>query len=95
MTRQHKRGFRPSIETLETRSLMATSLIASLTGSDRKFSDIAVRMLDNQAREVLPSEFLPAAERNDLMRSIDRWVLTAYEERVVVATKALRTYLQR
>ena len=34
-------------------------------------------MLDNQAREVLPSEFLPAAERNDLMRSIDRWVLAA------------------
>ncbi|HEV7432422.1 MAG TPA: EAL domain-containing protein, partial [Steroidobacteraceae bacterium] len=27
--------------------------------------------------EVLPSEFLPAAERNDLMRSIDRWVLSA------------------
>jgi EAL domain-containing protein (putative c-di-GMP-specific phosphodiesterase class I) len=26
---------------------------------------------------VLPSEFLPAAERNDLMRSIDRWVLAA------------------
>lgn len=26
---------------------------------------------------------------------LDRWVLTAYEERVVVATKALRTYLQR
>jgi glyoxylase-like metal-dependent hydrolase (beta-lactamase superfamily II) len=26
---------------------------------------------------------------------LDRWVLTAYEERVIVATKALRTYLQR
>ena len=26
---------------------------------------------------------------------LDRWVLTAYEERVVVATKGLRTYLQR
>jgi EAL domain-containing protein (putative c-di-GMP-specific phosphodiesterase class I) len=25
----------------------------------------------------LPSEFLPAAERNDLMRNIDRWVLRA------------------
>ena len=34
-------------------------------------------MLDTQAREVLPSEFLPAAERNDLMRNIDRWVLAA------------------
>jgi EAL domain-containing protein (putative c-di-GMP-specific phosphodiesterase class I) len=26
---------------------------------------------------VLPSEFLPAAERNDLMKNIDRWVLGA------------------
>ncbi len=26
---------------------------------------------------------------------LDRWVLTAYEERVIVATRALKTYLQR
>ena len=29
------------------------------------------------------------------IHALDRWVLTAYEERVVVATKALSTYLQR
>jgi EAL domain-containing protein (putative c-di-GMP-specific phosphodiesterase class I) len=51
--------------------------IASLGGDSRKVFDVAVRMLDLQAREVLPSEFLPAAERNDLMRAIDRWVLGA------------------
>ena len=51
--------------------------IASLSGSVQKIFDVAVRMLDTQAREVLPSEFLPAAERNDLMRNIDRWVLRA------------------
>ncbi len=62
---------------LENRFHLVQHPIASLTGGDRKFFDIAVRMLDNQAREVLPSEFLPAAERNDLMRSIDRWVLAA------------------
>ncbi len=62
---------------LENRFQLLQQPIASLTGSERKFFDIAVRMLDNQAREVLPSEFLPAAERNDLMRSIDRWVLAA------------------
>jgi EAL domain-containing protein (putative c-di-GMP-specific phosphodiesterase class I) len=61
----------------ENRFHLVQHPIASLSGSDRKFSDIAVRMLDNQSREVLPSEFLPAAERNDLLRSIDRWVLTA------------------
>ena len=51
--------------------------IASLNGNAQKIFDVAVRMLDLQAREVLPSEFLPAAERNDLMRSIDRWVIAA------------------
>jgi PAS domain S-box-containing protein len=60
--------------------------IASLTGSAQKIFDVAVRMLDTQAREVLPSEFLPAAERNDLMRSIDRWVLRAALE--VIAKRA-------
>jgi diguanylate cyclase (GGDEF)-like protein len=51
--------------------------IASLNGDAQKVYDVAVRMLDLQGREVLPSEFLPAAERNDLMKSIDRWVLGA------------------
>jgi multidomain signaling protein FimX len=62
---------------LENRFQLVQHPVASLTGSNRKFFDIAVRMLDNQAHEVLPSEFLPAAERNDLMRNIDRWVLAA------------------
>ena len=61
----------------ENRFHLVQHPIASLTGDAQKFFDIAVRMLDTQAREVLPSEFLPAAERNDLMRHIDRWVLTA------------------
>jgi PAS domain S-box-containing protein len=62
---------------LENRFQLLQHPIASLTGGNRKLFDIAVRMLDNQGREVLPSEFLPAAERNDLMRNIDRWVLAA------------------
>ena len=61
----------------ENRFHLVQQPIASLTGSAEKMFDIAVRMLDNQAREVLPSEFLPAAERNDLLREIDRWVLSA------------------
>jgi EAL domain-containing protein (putative c-di-GMP-specific phosphodiesterase class I)/GGDEF domain-containing protein len=61
----------------ENRFHLVQQPIASLTGSAEKMFDIAVRMLDNQAREVLPSEFLPAAERNDLLRDIDRWVLSA------------------
>lgn len=62
---------------LENRFQLLQHPIASLTGGERKFFDVAVRMLDTQAREVLPSEFLPAAERNDLMRNIDRWVVAA------------------
>jgi multidomain signaling protein FimX len=61
----------------ENRFHLVQQPIASLTGSTQKMFDVAVRMLDTQAREVLPSEFLPAAERNDLTRSIDRWVLGA------------------
>jgi EAL domain-containing protein (putative c-di-GMP-specific phosphodiesterase class I) len=34
-------------------------------------------MLDEQNQEVLPSLFMPAAERNDLMKNIDRWVIGA------------------
>jgi diguanylate cyclase (GGDEF)-like protein/PAS domain S-box-containing protein len=61
----------------ENRFHLVQQPIASLSGGAQKIFDVAVRMLDLQAREVLPSEFLPAAERNDLMRSIDRWVLGA------------------
>ena len=61
----------------ENRFHLVQQPIASLSGDAQKVFDVAVRMLDHQAREVLPSEFLPAAERNDLMRSIDRWVLGA------------------
>ena len=38
-------------------------------------SDVLVRMVDANSREVLPNQFLPAAERNGMMRKIDRWVL--------------------
>jgi EAL domain-containing protein (putative c-di-GMP-specific phosphodiesterase class I) len=34
-------------------------------------------MLDEQGGEVLPAEFIRAAERNDLMKNIDRWVIGA------------------
>ncbi|HKC15110.1 MAG TPA: EAL domain-containing protein [Steroidobacteraceae bacterium] len=61
----------------ENRFHLVQQPIASLSGGTQKMFDVAMRMLDTQGREVLPSEFLPAAERNDLMRPIDRWVLGA------------------
>jgi diguanylate cyclase (GGDEF)-like protein len=62
---------------MENRFRLVQQPIASLNGSSQKIFDAAVRMLDLQGKEVLPSEFLPAAARNDLMRNIDRWVLGA------------------
>jgi PAS domain S-box-containing protein len=51
--------------------------IASLLGDDREMFDLLVRMLDESGQEVLPSEFLAAAERTDLMKNIDRWIVGA------------------
>jgi EAL domain-containing protein (putative c-di-GMP-specific phosphodiesterase class I) len=44
---------------------------------------VAVRMLDLQGKDVLPSEFLPAAARNGLLRDIDRWVVGAALRNIV------------
>jgi len=39
--------------------------------------DMLVRLEDEQGDSILPSEFLPTAERNDMMKTIDRRILTA------------------
>jgi len=62
---------------MENRFRLLQQPIASLMGEDRGMFDVLVRMLDEQGQEVLPSEFIPAAERNDLMKNIDRWVIGA------------------
>jgi multidomain signaling protein FimX len=62
---------------MENRFRLMQQPIASLMGEDRGMFDVLVRMVDEQGQEVLPSEFMAAAERNDLMKNIDRWVLGA------------------
>ncbi len=62
---------------MENRFRLVQQPIASLLGDERVMFDVLVRMLDEQGEEVLPSEFMPAAERNDLMKNIDRWVIGA------------------
>ena len=62
---------------MENRFRLVQQPIAALGGGDQKIYDMAIRMLDSQGKEVLPSEFLPAAARNDLLRNIDRWVIGA------------------
>jgi EAL domain-containing protein (putative c-di-GMP-specific phosphodiesterase class I)/GGDEF domain-containing protein len=51
--------------------------IASLVGEGESMFDLVVRMLDEKGNELLPSEFLAAAQRTDLMKNIDRWVVGA------------------
>ena len=62
---------------MENRFRLVQQPIASLLGEDKGMFDVLVRMLDEQGGEVLPAEFIAAAERNDLMKNIDRWVIGA------------------
>jgi diguanylate cyclase (GGDEF)-like protein len=62
---------------MENRFRLVQQPIASLQGEDKGMFDVLVRMLDEHGTEVLPNEFMAAAERNDLMKNIDRWVVGA------------------
>jgi diguanylate cyclase (GGDEF)-like protein/PAS domain S-box-containing protein len=62
---------------IENRFRLVQQPIASLVGEELGMFDVLVRMLDEEGQEVLPSVFMPAAERNDLMKNIDRWVIGA------------------
>src|ERR1700723_4647498 len=62
---------------MENRFRLVQQPIASLLGEDKGMFDVLVRRLDEQGSEVLPAEFIAAAERNDLMKNIDRWVIGA------------------
>jgi len=62
---------------MENRFRLVQQPVASLQGEDPVMFDVLVRMVDGGGREVLPSEFMAAAERNDLMKNIDRWVVGA------------------
>ena len=62
---------------VDQRFRLAPQPIGSLAGSGTGFYDILVRMLDEQGDDILPSQFMPAAERNHLIKNIDRWVIAA------------------
>lgn len=62
---------------IENRFRLADQPIASLTGVDQDLHDLFVRMIDEQGEEVLPSQFMEAAERNRIVKNIDRWVIGA------------------
>jgi EAL domain-containing protein (putative c-di-GMP-specific phosphodiesterase class I)/GGDEF domain-containing protein/PAS domain-containing protein len=62
---------------MENRFKLMQQPIANLMGGERGMFDVLVRMVDEQGEDILPAEFMSAAERNDLMKNIDRWVISA------------------
>ncbi|MDH3338849.1 MAG: EAL domain-containing protein [Gammaproteobacteria bacterium] len=62
---------------MDNRFRLAQLPIAGLRSDGIEMYDLLVRMLDEQGNSVLPSEFLPAAERNNMMKNIDRWMIKA------------------
>ena len=65
---------------MDNRFRLAQLPIAGLRSDSIQMYDLLVRMIDEQNNSVLPSEFIPAAERNNMMKNIDRWMLTAAME---------------
>ena len=65
---------------MENRFRLAHLPIAGLRNDSVAMYDMLVRMLDEQGNPILPSDFLPAAERNNLMKTIDRWIIGASME---------------
>jgi multidomain signaling protein FimX len=61
----------------ENRFRLVQQPIATLAGGGEPMFDMLIRMLDHHGKEILPSEFMPAAERNNLVAHIDRWVILA------------------
>jgi len=44
---------------------------------DIRKSEILIRMIDTEDKIIMPADFIPAAERYNLMPAIDRWVIHA------------------
>ena len=62
---------------MENRFRLIHLPVANLSGESGSYYDTLLRMVDEQGNELLPTDFLPAAERNNLLKTIDRWVLNA------------------
>ncbi len=61
----------------ERRFYLARQSVLPLSSeaSNRPHYEILLRMLSEDGKHILPSDFIPAAERYDMMRDIDRWVI--------------------
>lgn len=59
----------------EGRLALAYQSIASLEGEARDHFDVLVRMRDDDGKEYHAAEFMRAAQKFNLLRAIDRWVV--------------------
>lgn len=62
---------------MENRLRLIHQPVASLNEDIDNVHDTLVRIIDNDGNIILPSEFMPAAERTGLTKNIDRWVIGA------------------
>jgi diguanylate cyclase (GGDEF)-like protein/PAS domain S-box-containing protein len=53
----------------------------------RPHYELLLRLVDENGQTVLPAEFIPAAERYNLMPSLDRWVIEKVLRDIVPSTK--------
>ena len=49
--------------------------IASINNNKHEHYEILIRMIDDDGKTIPPNSFIPAAERFDIMSSIDSWVI--------------------
>jgi diguanylate cyclase (GGDEF)-like protein len=62
---------------MENRLRLEHQTIGSLNEDIEGAFDTLVRMLDEEGNTILPSEFMPVAERTGLSKNIDRWIIGA------------------
>lgn len=62
---------------MENRFRLVHMPLAHLNAQPREMYDTFIRMIDEQGDEVAATEFISAAERNGLLKTIDRWVIGA------------------
>jgi diguanylate cyclase (GGDEF)-like protein len=62
---------------MQDRLQLSHQPVASLLDEQDGIFDTFVRMIDEEGNTVLPSEFMPAAERAGLAKNVDRWVVNA------------------
>ncbi|MGE0030167.1 MAG: PAS domain S-box protein [Steroidobacteraceae bacterium] len=61
--------------------------IAGGASKSRPHYELLLRLLDENGQMVLPDEFIPAAERYNLMPSLDRWVVEKVLRDIVPSTR--------